>query len=384
MQYRTFGKDKRRVSVLGFGCMRFPTNDGTMTGIVDEEESKRILRYGIDNGINYVDTAKVYLNGTGEAIVGRCLAGGYREKVSLATKLPTWAITSIQDADKIFDEQRRDLQTEKIDMYLIHNLQQSFRGQFYGHKLADWAYKKKEKGQIDYVGFSFHDDFAFFKEIVDSFDKWDFCQLQYNYTGEFTQAGKQGAQYAAEKGLSLVVMEPLLGGTLAQPSAKLGALFAENKQFNPVDLGLRWLWNQPEPTVVLSGMSSFEQVRQNIDIAAKGTVGNLTDSESAFIEELKAVYSNSKPVKCTKCEYCKKDCPKGIDIPKIFELYNNFIVCKSEGKSESNWGLFKILYGAMPTDVKADLCIQCGNCESLCPQHLTIRKYLETAHAALI
>ena len=384
MQYRTFGKDQRKVSILGFGCMRLPTDNGKIDGTVDEKEAARIVRYGIDHGINYVDTAKVYHDGKCEAILGRILKDGYREKVAIATKLPTWEITSIKDADRIFEEQRRDLKTEKIDIYLIHNLQRGFRDNFLNNHLADWAWKKKEKGEIDYVGFSFHDDYAFFKEIVDSFDRWDFCQLQYNYAGEALQAGTQGLEYAAQKGLSMVIMEPLFGGALAKPAGKMGKLFkGSGKQFNPVDLALRWLWNRPDVSVVLSGMSSFEQVQQNIEIAEKGTVGNLTTEERQFVETLQKVYDESLPIKCTKCAYCTKDCPAGVDIPFNFEAYNNFVSTQELNDDSEETSFFQLLYGAMSSERKAGNCTECGNCESVCPQKLPIQKLLAKTHKAL-
>ena len=385
MQYRTFGKDKRKFSILGFGCMRLPTNNGKMEGAVNEKEAARIVRYGIDHGINYVDTAKVYHGGKCEAILGRILQDGYREKVSIATKLPTWEIGSIKDADRIFDQQRKDLKTEKIDLYLIHSLQRSLRDILVKHRLADWAWKKKEKGEIDYVGFSLHDDYAFFTETVDSFDRWDFCQLQYNYVGETTQAGTRGLEYAAKKKLAMVIMEPLLGGMLAKPVGKMGQLFEskEGKNFNPVDLALRWLWNRPDVAVVLSGMSSFEQVKQNIEVVEKGTVGNLTAEEQKFIGELQRAYDESQPIKCTKCAYCIKDCPAGVDIPYNFEFYNNHVGSLLLADEAPESPLFKALYAAMDPKNRADQCTDCGNCEAVCPQKLPIRELLKKTHKAL-
>jgi len=385
MQYRTFGKDNRKVSVLGFGCMRLPTDNGKQDGKVDEKEAERIIRYGIDRGINYVDTAKVYHNGQCESILGRVLQNGYREKVAIATKLPTWEIGSIKDADRIFDEQRKDLKTDKIDVYLIHSVQRIFRDILMNHRLADWAWKKKEAGEVDYIGFSFHDDYAFFKELVDSFDCWDMCQVQYNYVGETVQAGTQGLEYAAQKGLSMVIMEPLLGGILATPAGKMGQLFAnKGKQFNPVDLALRWLWNRSDVSVVLSGMSSFEQVKQNLEIAERGTVGNLTTEEQEFIGTLQKAYDESQPIKCTKCGYCTPDCPAGVAIPYNFEVYNNYAVSLALGGGKSkDTPLFKILYSVMVPEQKADQCTECGNCELLCPQKLPIRELLAKTHKTL-
>ena len=386
MQYRTFGKDKRKVSILGFGCMRLPTDTGTMSGTVNEKEAARIIRYGIDHGINYVDTAKIYHGGQCEAILGRILQDGYREKVAIATKLPTWEIESIKDADRIFDEQRRDLKTDKIDVYLIHNLQRVFRDIYLNNRLADWAWKKKEKGEIDYVGFSIHDDCAFLREVVDSFDRWDFCQLQYNYVGETVQTGTAGLDYAVKKGLLIVIMEPLLGGALATPSGAMKQLFAgEGKKFSPVDLALRWLWNRPDIATVLSGMSTFEQVKQNIEIAERATVGGLTAEEQEFIGKLQKVYDESQPIKCTKCGYCVKDCPVGVDIPYNFECYNNysFSAPTLDNGTSGDTPLFKILYGDMDPEHRADSCTDCGACEPVCPQKLPIRELLAQTHKTL-
>jgi len=385
MQYRTFGKDKRKVSILGFGTMRLPTDNGKMSGNVDEKEAARIVRYGIDHGINYVDTAKIYHGGQCEAILGRILQNGYREKVLVATKLPTWEIETIKDADRIFDEQRRDLKTDKIDAYLIHNLQRCFRDTYLNCRLADWAWEKKEKGEVDYVGFSLHDDYAFFKEIVDSFDRWDFCMLQYNYVGETVQAGTLGLNYAAQKGLTMAVMEPLFGGILATPEGKMGQLFeAAGKKYSPVDLALRWLWNRPDIATVLSGMSSFEQVKQNIEIAERGSAGNLTAEEQEFIGKLQKAYDESLPIKCTKCGYCVKDCPAGVDIPYNFEFYNNYIGALAlEGGTIKEMSLFKIIYGDMNPAQRADSCTHCGVCEPVCPQKLPIRELLAQTHRTL-
>jgi len=385
MQYRTFGKDKRKVSILGFGTMRLPTDNGKMSGIVDEKEAARIVHYGIDHGINYIDTAKIYHEGQCEAILGRILQNGYREKVLIATKLPTWEIGSIKDADRIFDEQRRDLKTDKIDVYLLHNLQRVFRDVYLNCRLADWVWEKKEKGEVDYVGFSLHDDYAFFKEIVDSFDRWDCCMLQYNYVGETGQAGTLGLEYAAQKGLSMAIMEPLFGGILATPSGKMGQLFEkEGKKYIPVDLALRWLWNRPDVATVLSGMSSFEQVKQNIEIAEKGVIGNLKTEEKEFIGKLQKAYDESQPIKCTKCGYCVKDCPVGVDIPYNFEFYNNHVGSLAlEGGTSKETPLFKILYESLPPGLRADSCTNCGACEPVCPQKLPIGELLAQTHRTL-
>ena len=376
MQYRNFGKTDLKVSILGFGTMRLPTTTGKMDEHVDEAEAIRMLRHGIDSGINYVDTARPYHGGLSEKVVGKALRDGYREKVAVATKLPTWEIDGKKTADRIFDEQRADLGVEKIDVYMLHTLQRSFWPIVQKHKLIDWIVKKKEKGQIGCIGFSFHDDLAFFKEIVDAFDGWEFCQLQYNYVGETVQAGTPGLEYAKEKGLAVIVMEPLLGGVLANPPGKMGELLAsaKGKKFDPVDLALRWLWNKPEVAVVLSGMTTFEHVVQNLGIAKRND--KLTQEETAFIDELRKAYDESQPIKCTKCRYCMP-CPSGVDIPLNFEMYNNNAV------ADKGNDLFKVLYGAMAADIQADNCTRCGACEENCPQKLPIATLMETVHAGL-
>lgn len=378
MQYRNFGKTGLKVSALGFGAMRLPTSSGKLDETVDEQEAIRMIRHGFDSGINYIDTAKPYHGGCSEKVVGKALKDGYREKITVATKLPTWAIDSEKTADRIFDEQRTNLDIDKIDVYMLHNLQRSYWSVVQKHKLLDWIAKKKEKGQVGHIGFSFHDDFAFFKEVIDTFDGWEFCQIQYNYVCETVQAGTEGLEYAAKKGLAVIVMEPLLGGVLAQPLGKMGGLFASaaGKNFHPIDLALRWLWNKPEVSIVLSGMSSFDQVVQNLDIAEHSGIGTLTEEEAAFVAELRNAYDESLPIKCTKCRYCMP-CPSGVDIPLNFEMYNNSVAAGDKT------ALFKTLYNAMAADLRSDRCTRCAQCEEKCPQKLPIRQLLETVHTGL-
>ncbi|MDR1485336.1 MAG: aldo/keto reductase [Planctomycetaceae bacterium] len=378
MNYRTFGKDSRKVSVLGFGCMRLPTTSGKTDGTVIEKEAQRMIRRGIDAGINYIDTAKVYHDGRAEAIVGDILKDGYRDKVMIATKLPIWNVKNKNDADRIFDEQRRDLKTDRIDVYLLHNIQRAYWSTIQKNNLIEWGEKKKAAGQIGYFGFSFHDSYDFFVDVVDEYDGWDFCQLQYNYVGESVQAGRLGVNYAAKRGMSVVVMEPLLGGCLANPIGKIAGLFEwhqhEGFDYKPVDLALRWIWDQPQISVVLSGMSAYNQLEQNLKIASKKDYGKLTLEELSFILYLQRVYDQALPIKCTKCRYCMP-CPDGVDIPLNFELYNNhFVMTQMKRDATVN----KILYDAMPNTQKAIGCVQCGKCEKICPQKLPIREHLKT------
>lgn len=371
MQYRTLTRDKIKISALGFGCMRLPT---LKNGKVSRREAVAMIRHGIDGGINYLDTAYPYHNGEGETVVGRAMRNGYRDKVLVATKFPTWEPTKKSDLDRILNEQLAKLEIDCIDVYLLHNLHKGVMPNVQKYEMIEWLLKKRKQGKIRYLGFSFHDDTALFREIVDMFD-WDVCQIQYNYVNEKTQAGTAGLKYAAKKGLSTIIMEPLFGGTLADPPGKLGAVFKKNRK-NPVDLALRWLWDKPEVALVLSGMSNMEQTVQNLDIADRGGVGTLTDKEKAVIAEAQKIYDQLMPVKCTKCRYCMP-CPFEVDIPYNFELYNSFAAMPKTAF------LSRTLYGMMPPSHKAEHCTSCGQCEDKCPQHLTIREYLKQVAAAL-
>ncbi len=371
MQYREFGPDKAKVSALGFGCMRLPTTDGLPTGPVDLAESTRMIRRGIDAGINYVDTAKVYHEGKGEQAVGLALTEGYREKVQIATKIPFWGIESIADCDRILSEQLTDLKTDVIDVYLFHCLQSHLWEKVKRLDVIRWAEKQRDAGKIRQLGFSFHDHISLFKEIIDSYS-WDMCMIQYNYVNASQQAGTEGLKYAASKGISVVAMEPLFGGFLAKPTGDMGKEL-EKSSHNPVDLALRWIWNQPEISLLLSGMSTMSHVEQNLEVANRGSVGCLSDEEVRFVRVLQEEYERSYPIKCTKCQYCVP-CPRGIEIPMFFDFYN---LCKAFPEKKA---FYDNLYGMFADDKKANVCNQCGTCESKCPQKLPIRDHLKTVH----
>jgi predicted aldo/keto reductase-like oxidoreductase len=369
MQYRKFGRLDWKVSALGFGAMRLPTIPGDHSQ-VDEPEATRMLHYAIEHGVNYVDTAWMYHDGSSERFLGRALKNGYREKVRLATKLHFHMVSGPQDFDKILNTQLKRLQTDHIDMYLLHGL---FREGWYKLRNLDvlqWAEGTIADGRIGHLGFSFHDSFPVFKEIVDAYDKWAMCQLQYNILDEEVQAGTQGIKYAAEKGLAIVVMEPLRGGRLADPPKKLQDLWDRSGK-NPVDIALQWLWNKPEISVVLSGMSTMEQVQQNVEYAASSDIGSLTRNDLELLARVRDIYNELHTVPCTKCQYCMP-CPNGVDIPRNFELYN-----------DENQYLGKALYFWMSEAQRASACGGCRECEEKCPQQIRISELMPQVHKTL-
>jgi len=351
--------------------MRLPTTDGLANGPVDLAESTRMIRRGIDAGINYLDTAKVYHEGKGEKAVGAAIADGYREKVRIATKLPLWGIQTVSDCDKILNEQLNDLKTDVIDVYLFHCLQTHLWDIVKRLDLIRWAEKQKQAGKIRAIGFSFHDSLTLFKEIIDTYS-WDMCMIQYNYANAFHQAGTEGLQYAASKGVSVVAMEPLFGGFLAKPAGLMGKAY-ENTSYDPVDLALRWIWNQPEISLLISGMSTMSHVEQNLEIADRSSIGCLNEEELRFLKSLQEEYDRSVPIKCSKCQYCVP-CPQGVDIPLHFDCYNL-------GKTlPDRKGHYDVLYSLFADDKRADACIECGICETKCPQKLPIQKLLKDVH----
>jgi predicted aldo/keto reductase-like oxidoreductase len=291
MKYRDFGKLNWKVSALGFGAMRLPII-GNDAAKIDEPEAIRMIRYAIDHGVNYVDTAYPYHRGNGESLVGKALKDGYRRKVKLATKMPTWLIKSQQDMDKYLEEQLNRLCTTQIDLYLLHGLDNDRWRKLTELHVLKWLEQKQDEKKIKHVGFSFHDEYEVFKKIIDSYDRWTLCQIQYNYMDSDYQAGTKGLKYAAWKGLAVVVMEPIAGGRLAmkQP-AEIEAIWdkAEIKK-TPAEWALQWVWNQPEVSVALSGMSTMEQVKENIQSANRSCPKTLTKKELQLINQVTTKY----------------------------------------------------------------------------------------------
>lgn len=374
MNYR---RDKygNALSILGFGCMRFPNK----AGIIDMAETEREILAAIDGGVNYFDTAYVY--GGSEAALGQILAKhNLRDKVNIATKLPHYLIKSHDAMEKYFAEELKRLQTDHIDYYLMHmltDLPTWERLKALG--VVEFLEEKKRSGAIRQIGFSYHGNSDMFCKLVDAYD-WDFCQIQYNYMDEHSQAGRTGLRYAHEKGLPVIIMEPLRGGKLVTrlPEEAKRIFRTHPSRRTPAQWAFSWLWDQPEVTVVLSGMNSMEMLEENIHTASQSVPGCLTEDDQAVLQAaLNAINANMK-VGCTGCRYCMP-CPRNVDIPGTFSAYNR---CYSEGKLSG-----RIEY-AMCTAIRQDAssasnCIGCGKCEAHCPQHLPIRRELQNAVAVL-
>jgi predicted aldo/keto reductase-like oxidoreductase len=372
MLYRKMNKTSPELSILGFGCMRLPVKEN---GQIDEETATRMIRYAIDHGVNYVDTAYPYHNGESEPCVGRALADGYREKVNLATKLPSWLVTSRKDMDKYLDEQLGRLRTDHIDYYLVHGLNRLFWDNLSGLGVTDFLDDAIADGRIRYAGFSFHDNTAVFREIVDAYD-WTFAQIQYNFMDEQYQAGTAGLNYAAKKGLGMVVMEPIRGGLLARDLTGISKIWQTAKiRHDPAEWALRWVWNHKEVTVVLSGMSNMAQVRQNVALASSGLAGSLTKADLSLFKKVKKELEKRIVIPCTGCKYCVP-CPNGVNIPECFEMFNRGHMYENGEETGQQYSLF--LGGFFDgTPHYASVCKECGECEEKCPQNLPIRENLK-------
>jgi len=367
MQYRKLGNTGLKVSALGFGAMRLPTLEG---GAIDEPEAIRMIRYGIDQGINYIDTGYPYHGGESERLLGKALQDGYREKVILATKMPLrpGGAESREDMDRIFDEQLAKLQTDHVDIYLLHGLRQPRWEKVHEYDWFEWAERQVQAGRIHHLGFSFHDDLALFKEIIDAYP-WAMCQIQYNYMNEEHQAGTEGLEYAASKGIGVVVMEPLLGGKLANPPWDVQTIWDEAPvRRNAPEWALQWLWDKPEVSVALSGMSTMEQLQQNIESAGRSGVGQLSEAELAAVSQARDTYRKITPIPCTTCQYCMP-CPNGVNIPGNFTMLN-------EGVMYNNMDGSRRRYERMEEGSRASACIQCRICEEKCPQDIVISEWM--------
>jgi len=376
MKYRRFGKLDWKGSALGFGAMRLPTK-GDDSSNIDEPEAMKMVHYAIDHGVNYVDTAYPYHGGNSELFVGRALKGGYRDKVKLATKLPCWLVESADDFDKYLNEQLQKLQTEHIDFYLLHGLNGERWPKMRDLGIMERAEKAIADGRIGHICYSFHDKCEVFKQIVDAYDGWTMCQIQHNYMDIENQAGTEGLKYAVSKGLAVVIMEPILGGRLVNPPQPIQDLWdtAPIKR-KPADWALQWLWNQPEVSLVLSGMSAMRHVEENVASAAASGIDTLTEEELALVAQVREKYEELCPIPCTQCEYCMP-CPNGVNIPRNFEAYNEGAMYDKPDHGRrvySQW---------IPEAERASACIQCRECEDKCPQSILISEWMPWVHAVL-
>ena len=367
MQLRDFGKTGVKVSPIGFGMIILPADT---EGNVDEERAIAMLRSAIDNGLNYVDTAFNYHNGNSEKITGKALLDGYRDKVYLATKAPAWMFKSGDDFDTILDKQLERLQTDHIDFYLLHAMNAiAFEKKVQRYGVLERLEAARAAGKIKYVGFSSHDKLDVFKNICDSFD-WDFCQIQLNYIDTVYQAGIEGLKYAASKGMGVAIMESLRGGYLANVPKAVADVFAPTGK-TAVEWGLDYLWNMPEVSVVLSGMSDEEQIRQNLEYASRSSAGMFTAEDEDVIKRVQGIFNSYDTISCTGCSYCLP-CPKNVGIPYNFVVYNNYKTGSPFEDEKKRYNEWVTVFGQ-----KASACVACHKCEEICPQHLKISDLLK-------
>jgi predicted aldo/keto reductase-like oxidoreductase len=362
MNYRVNPKNGDKLSILGFGCMRFAK---------DEKEVEKEIIHAIENGVNYFDTAYIYPNS--EAILGRVLAKGYRDRVKVATKLPPYLVKKYEDLDKIFNTELERLQTDHIDYYFMHMLTDvNIWKRLVDLGILKWIEEKKQKGQIINIGFSYHGGKEEFIKLVDIYD-WEFCMIQYNYLDEHNQAGRSGLEYASSKGLPVMVMEPLRGGKLVTNLPKEVYDIWDNAYVkrSPAEWAFRWIWNHKEVTVVLSGMNSMEMIDQNIKAASDSEANAFTDADFDLFKRVRKILDDKIKVPCTGCNYCMP-CPKGVDIPTCFSCYNDREI---EGKI-SAFSKYIMQTSIRSETHNASLCVQCGKCESHCPQKIAIRDEL--------
>lgn len=365
------------VSQLGFGCMRLPLRDESDFSAIDEARADRMIARTIEGGVNYLDTAYGYHRGASETYLGRALRDGRRSKVLLATKSPVWLIKSRNDAMKLLDEQLVRLRTDVIDVYLLHGLNHRYWKTVKEFEVLDFIGRARAAGKIRWPGFSFHDEPALFREIVDAYP-WTMCQIHLNYVDDDIQAGINGLEYAFHKGLGVVVMEPLRGGKLVRnvPPAVAETIKRAGSAMTPVEYALRFLYHRPEVSCVLSGMSTIEQVEENLRVADQELIGRLTAGDLAGYSAAKAYYKLRTAVPCTGCGYCLP-CPQKIPIPFILDIYNDAYMYEAMDESRGAYSAF------LKPENRADKCTSCGECEAKCPQKIKICDTLAAAHLVL-
>ena len=381
MQYRSFGQLDFAPSALGFGAMRLPvhlTPDGRPDfKAIDYDQATAMLRRAVDGGVNYVDTAYVYHEQQSETWLAQALRDGYRDKVRLATKMPVWLVKEPPDFDRLLDEQLRRLQTDSVDFYLLHSLDEKHWAQVQATDQLTAAERALADGRIGHLGFSFHGSYELFEQVLDATDLWEFCQIQLNYMDEDYQAGRRGLELAAARGLGVIVMEPLRGGMLARnlPPQVEAAWREAPVQRSPVEWALQWVWSLPEVSLVLSGMSTMQHVEEDLVFAGRSRPGLLGPEELAAVSRVRDLYRELTPVPCTACRYCMP-CPQGVAIPEILELYNDAHIYGEPARQ-------RFFYTWLDEGERADRCTACGECEDACPQDIAVAGWMEKAQAFL-
>lgn len=372
MKYRIVPKTKDRISALGFGCMRLASR----LGRIDEIKAEEQIRFAVEQGVNYFDTAYPYHNGDSERFLGKIFRDrNLRNKVKIATKLPPWLIKTREDMDSILKEQLKKLQIQTIDYYLVHGIMnQGVWDQLKELGILAFLNEAKEKGYVKNVGFSSHSDLQTFQNIVDDYD-WSICQIQYNFLDENNQAGTKGLKYAAERDIAVFAMEPLRGGNLSKkvPTQVQILWDSAKKKRTPAEWALKWIWNHEEVTCILSGMNDDHHIRENIQTADTSEPNTLVEAEINLIKKVRDKYQELTKVPCTACSYCMP-CPAGVNIPQCFEKYNDkylFGTMNARAMYEVQLG------GIMGSPARASQCIGCGKCEKHCPQHIEIRQQLK-------
>ncbi|MGM9681048.1 MAG: aldo/keto reductase [Eubacteriales bacterium] len=379
MQYRKFGKLGIERSAFGIGCMRFPmkkNEDGQ--DVVDQELANEIIHTAIEGGVNYIDTAYVYSNGQAERVLGKALAGGWRERVSVATKMPIWQIKTYDDMPRIFESELEALGTDHIDFYLVHCLSRDQWRRMKGLGVTDFLDKMKAEGKIRYACFSFHDGYDAFEEILNDYD-WDMCQIQFNYMDINNQAGLRGLELAGSKNIPVVIMEGLLGGKLANVPDTVKAIFdSYPEKRTPAEWGFRWLCNFPQVATVLSGVTNLEQTRQNLETFDRTGIGIMTEEELDIVRRAREEYQRRTKVGCTGCRYCMP-CPKDVDIPGIFATWNESFKFRDDVSGNGHY-----IHKIKGEGHGADRCISCRKCMIKCPQGFDIPTMLAKADSELV
>lgn len=370
MLYRELGVTGKKISVLGLGCMRLPVVDGNYSS-VDMNCAVPLIRKAIDNGINYLDTAYPYHNGQSEMAISEAIKDGYREKVFIADKLPSWMVNNREDMDKYLNEQLNRLKIDSIDFYLLHSVKENYWDNLISNGVLEFLDDAIDDGRINYAGFSYHGEIELFFDVIDSYN-WDMCQVQYNIVDQNYQAGREGIRYANTNDVGVVVMEPLRGGTLVRnvPQEIQDIWDESHVKRDPVEWALKFAWDLDDVDVVLSGMNNNHDLNQNLKIADSGYPNSLNSEEKDIIREVKAVYKQRKEVNCTQCGYCMP-CPSGVDIPANLQQLNNAYMFQDTENARMNY------YMGIKEEERALNCTECGECEKLCPQMVPIQNALK-------